>query len=43
MNPAPLPRRLFAEFLDSAFLAATVVGSGIAAVQLSPGDTGLHS
>lgn len=31
MNPAPLPRRLFAEFLGSAFLAATVVGSGIAA------------
>ena len=41
MNPAPLPRRLFAEFLGSAFLAATVVGSGIAAAQLSPGDTGL--
>jgi glycerol uptake facilitator-like aquaporin len=42
MNPAPLPRRLFAEFLGSAFLAATVVGSGIAAAQLSPGDTGLQ-
>ncbi|HMJ73336.1 MAG TPA: MIP/aquaporin family protein [Solirubrobacterales bacterium] len=39
---APLPRRLFAEFLGSAFLAATVVGSGIAAAQLSPGDTGLQ-
>ena len=38
----PLPRRLFAEFLGSAFLAATVVGSGIAAAQLSPGDTGLQ-
>ncbi len=25
----PLPRRLFAEFLGSAFLAATVIGSGI--------------
>jgi glycerol uptake facilitator-like aquaporin len=42
MSPAPLPRRLFAEFLGSAFLAATVVGSGIAAAQLSPGDTGLQ-
>jgi len=38
----PLPRRLFAEFLGSAFLAATVVGSGIAASQLSPGDSGLQ-
>jgi arsenate reductase len=42
MNAAPLPRRLFAEFLGSAFLAATVVGSGIAAARLSPGDTGLQ-
>jgi arsenate reductase len=42
MNPAPLSRRLLAEFLGSAFLAATVVGSGIAAAQLSPGDTGLQ-
>jgi glycerol uptake facilitator-like aquaporin len=42
MTAAPLPRRLFAEFLGSAFLAATVVGSGIAAAQLSPGDTGLQ-
>src|SRR5205085_5505176 len=41
VDPAPLPRRLLAEFLGSAFLAATVVGSGIAAAQLSPGDTGL--
>jgi glycerol uptake facilitator-like aquaporin len=39
---APLPRRALAEFLGSAFLAATVVGSGIAAAQLSPGDTGLQ-
>jgi glycerol uptake facilitator-like aquaporin len=37
-----LPRRLFAEFLGSAFLAATVIGSGIAASTLSPGDTGLQ-
>jgi len=42
MESAPLSRRLFAEFLGSAFLAATVVGSGIAAAQLSPGDTGLQ-
>ncbi len=42
MSAAPLPRRLLAEFLGSAFLAATVVGSGIAAAQLSPGDTGLQ-
>ena len=38
---APLGRRLFAEFLGSAFLAALVIGSGIAAAQLSPDDTGL--
>lgn len=42
MSRPSLPRRLFAEFLGSAFLAATVVGSGIAAAQLSPGDTGLQ-
>ncbi len=36
-----LPRRLLAEYLGSAFLAALVVGSGIAAHQLSPTDTGL--
>jgi glycerol uptake facilitator-like aquaporin len=35
-------RRLLAEFLGSAFLAAVVVGSGIAAQRLSPGDTGLE-
>jgi len=35
-------RRLVAEFAGSAFLAATVIGSGIAAVRLSPGDTGLE-
>ncbi|HEX4108172.1 MAG TPA: aquaporin [Solirubrobacteraceae bacterium] len=38
----PLPRRLLAELLGSAFLAALVIGSGIAAQQLSPGDTGLE-
>jgi arsenate reductase len=35
-------RRLVAEFLGSAFLAALVIGSGIAAQQLSPGNTGLQ-
>ena len=38
----PLPRRLLAEFLGSAFLAALVIGSGIAAQQLSPNDVGLE-
>ena len=38
---APLGRRLLAEYLGSAFLAAVVIGSGIAAQQLSPDDTGL--
>jgi glycerol uptake facilitator-like aquaporin len=42
VTEAPLPRRLFAEFLGSAFLAATVIGSGIAAAQLSPDDVGLQ-
>src|SRR6478736_9770996 len=37
----PLRRRLLAEFLGSAFLAAVVIGSGIAAQELSPHDTGL--
>jgi glycerol uptake facilitator-like aquaporin len=37
-----LPRRLAAELLGSAFLAAIVIGSGIAAQRLSPGDTGLE-
>jgi arsenate reductase len=35
-------RRLTAEFLGSAFLAALVIGSGIAAQRLSPHDTGLE-
>ena len=39
---APLRRRLLAELLGSAFLAAVVIGSGIAAQQLSPGDIGLQ-
>src|SRR3954452_7384225 len=40
MTP-PLARRLLAEFLGSALLAAVVIGSGIAAQQLSH-DTGLR-
>jgi glycerol uptake facilitator-like aquaporin len=38
----PLARRLLAELLGSAFLAALVIGSGIAAQTLSPGDVGLR-
>ncbi len=38
----PLWRRLLAEWMGSAFLAAIVVGSGIAAEQLSPGNVGLE-
>jgi glycerol uptake facilitator-like aquaporin len=38
----PLARRLLAELLGSAFLAALVIGSGIAAQTLSPSDTGLE-
>ena len=37
-----LGRRLVAEFLGSAFLAAVVIGSGIAAQRLSPGNVGLE-
>ncbi len=44
--PRPEPvvpwRRLVAEFLGSGFLAAAVIGSGIAAQRLSPGNTGLE-
>ena len=39
---APLPRRVAAELLGSALLAAVVVGSGIAAQTLSPGQIGLE-
>lgn len=39
---APLTRRLLAELLGSAFLATLVIGSGIAAQTLSPGDVGLQ-
>ncbi|MBM0123539.1 aquaporin [Pimelobacter simplex] len=37
-----LPRRLLAELLGTALLVAVVVGSGIAAETLSPGDVGLQ-
>jgi glycerol uptake facilitator-like aquaporin len=39
---ADLERRILAEFLGSAFLAAVVIGSGITAAHLSPGDVGLE-
>jgi glycerol uptake facilitator-like aquaporin len=37
-----LGRRALAEFVGTAFLVAAVVGSGIAAVRLSPHDVGLQ-
>ncbi|GAA3518064.1 MIP/aquaporin family protein [Aeromicrobium panaciterrae] len=40
--PQPLARRLLAEFLGTALLVTVVVGSGIAAAQLSPDDIGLQ-
>ncbi len=42
MNDVTLWRRLLAELLGSAFLAAVVIGSGIAAQSLSPGAVGLE-
>ncbi len=42
MIVAALARRLFAEALGTAMLVAAVVGSGIAAQHLSPGDPGLQ-
>ncbi len=42
MSEPALWRRLVAELLGSAFLAAIVIGSGIAAQQLSPGNLGLE-
>jgi len=42
VSELPLWRKVTAEFLGSAFLAAIVVGSGIAAQQLAPGDAGLE-
>jgi glycerol uptake facilitator-like aquaporin len=40
--PPPLGRRLFAEFLGTGLLVTVIVGSGIAAQQLSPNDVGLQ-
>src|SRR3984885_1115338 len=42
MAEIPLWRRLTGECVGSAFLAAIVIGSGIAAQRLSPGNTGLE-
>jgi arsenate reductase (thioredoxin) len=42
MSRTDLWRRLLAEWLGSALLAAVVIGSGIAAQQLSPGQIGLE-
>jgi len=39
---AALSRRLLAEFVGTALLVTVVVGSGIAAARLSPGDVGLQ-
>ena len=38
----PLGRRLLAETVGTGFLVAAVIGSGMAAQRLSPGDTGLQ-
>jgi len=42
VNDVVLWRRLVAELVGSTFLAVVVIGSGIAASQLSPGDVGLE-
>ena len=44
VNPAPvtLPRRMVAEAVGTGLLVTVVVGSGIAAQQLSQGNTGLQ-
>ena len=41
-SPHTLSRRLLAEFLGTALLVTTVVGSGIAAARLSPDDIGIQ-
>jgi glycerol uptake facilitator-like aquaporin len=41
-HPVALPRRLLAEFTGTGLLVTVVVGSGIAAQQLSPDDVGLQ-
>ena len=40
--PTSLGRRALAEFIGTAFLVIAVIGSGIAASRLSPGDVGLE-
>lgn len=42
MLTVALGRRALAEFVGTAFLVTAVIGSGIAAVRLSPHDTGLE-
>jgi glycerol uptake facilitator-like aquaporin len=42
MATSPLSRRLLAEAVGTALLVTVVVGSGIAASRLSPGDVGLQ-
>jgi glycerol uptake facilitator-like aquaporin len=42
VTTARLVRQALAELVGTAFLVAAVVGSGIAAVRLSPGDVGLQ-
>ncbi|MEV8504107.1 aquaporin [Actinoplanes sp. NPDC051475] len=42
MNPVETWRRLLAEFAGTALLVTAVVGSGIMATTLSPGDVGLQ-
>ena len=42
MTGPPLWRRLLAEFVGTALLVTAVVGSGIMATTLSPGDAGLQ-
>src|SRR5689334_24244768 len=42
MHPIDLWRRLLAEFVGTALLVTAVVGSGIMATTLSPGDVGLQ-
>jgi len=41
-EPGLLARRMLGEFLGTALLVAAVVGSGIAAARLSPGNVGLE-
>ena len=41
-SPPPLGRRLLAELVGTGLLVAVVVGSGVAASRLSPGDVGLQ-